>query len=126
MEIFEEWFWKAEHDLKGANVLFEHGQLNDLVVYHSQQCAEKALKGYLTYLLQPLHKTHDLGILLEYCKVHNPVFVQLLSRTVFLNNFDTKFRYPGDELEPSELETQIAIEYATYILDFVKQQITQQ
>jgi HEPN domain-containing protein len=39
--------------------------------------------------------------------------------------FDTKFRNPFSELEPADYDTETAIKYAEYILEFVKQQITQ-
>jgi HEPN domain-containing protein len=31
----------------------------DTAIYHSQQAAEKALKGYLAFRDQPLERTHD-------------------------------------------------------------------
>jgi HEPN domain-containing protein len=125
MEIYEEWFLVAQHDIDGAKVLFEHGQLKDLVVYHTQQCAEKALKGYLAFKEHLLQKTHNLNVLNGLCSDYDSVFLQLAGRTLFLNGFDTKFRYPGSDLEPTDYETETAIEYAEYILEFVKQQITQ-
>ncbi|TAE40636.1 MAG: HEPN domain-containing protein [Runella slithyformis] len=125
MEIYEEWLWKAQHDIEGAKVLFEHGNLKDLSVYHTQQCAEKALKGYLAYKEHLIEKTHNLNILIGICCEYDKLFSQLLSKTFFLNGFDVKFRYPGSDLEPTDAETETAIEYAHYILEFVKNQITQ-
>ena len=37
----------------------------DVAIYHCQQAAEKALKGYLAFWDQQPAKTHDLGLLLE-------------------------------------------------------------
>ena len=44
----QQWLLKSQRDLEAAKVLFEHG-LFDIVVYHCQQSAEKALKAYLVY-----------------------------------------------------------------------------
>ena len=59
MGIHEDWLLKAERDLDTAKVLLENA-FHDTAIYHTQQCAEKALKGYCVYRLQPLIKTHDL------------------------------------------------------------------
>lgn len=44
---YDDWFNKAETDLKGANILLEHDGSNDLVAFHCQQAMEKALKGWI-------------------------------------------------------------------------------
>ncbi len=49
MKPHKEWLFKAEHDLKSAELLLQSVEpLYDIIVYHTQQCAEKALKAYLT------------------------------------------------------------------------------
>ena len=60
----QQWLLKSRRDLEAARVLFEHG-LFDVVVYHCQQSAEKALKAYLVYQEVILQKTHNLVVLLE-------------------------------------------------------------
>ena len=42
-----------------------------------------------------------------------------------LNDFSTKFRYPGDELEPTLEEVERAVVNAERILTFVKAKINQ-
>jgi HEPN domain-containing protein len=125
MEIFEEWIFKAERDLEGAIKLFEIGHsLPDLAVYHAQQCAEKSLKAFLAYKMQPIEKSHDLNILVNLCQKFEESFKNLNSRASYLNGFDIKYRYPNDELEPTDIETKEAIAYASEILDFVKNLMT--
>ena len=71
MEPFEEWLFKAERDLLSAQKLFE-SRLLDTAAYHTQQCAEKALKGFRAFKLQPIEKTHDLDRLVSLCKTLDP------------------------------------------------------
>ena len=125
MEIFEEWLFKAERDLEGAVKLFEVGHsLPELSVYHAQQCAEKSIKSFLAYKLQPIEKTHELNRLVNLAQEFEQKFSILTSRAAFLNGFDIKYLYPGDELEPTDQETQNAITFAQEILIFVKNIIT--
>ena len=44
---YKDWFEKAAHDLRGAEILMEHDGGNDLVAFHCQQAMEKMLKGWL-------------------------------------------------------------------------------
>ena len=121
-EPYEEWLLKANNDLLSSKHLFEIG-LNDTAIYHTQQCAEKSLKAYWAFKIQPIQHTHDLIILNDGCKKLDAAFMKLNTATFFLNNMDTRFRYPGDDLEPSGEEVANAIEYAEFILTFVKNKI---
>jgi len=44
------WFKYAIRDLKASKALVEMGSnYKHAAAYHAQQCAEKAIKGYLTF-----------------------------------------------------------------------------
>ena len=62
-----EWVYKAEGDYETARLLVNRKSKGapDNVCFHSQQCAEKYLKGYLTLLRVEFAKTHDLVHLLD-------------------------------------------------------------
>ena len=45
---YKDWFEKAAHDLRGAEILMEHDGGNDLVAFHCQQAMEKMLKVNIT------------------------------------------------------------------------------
>jgi HEPN domain-containing protein len=122
MAIHEEWLLKAERDLTGSKTLFRD-KLFDLSAYHTQQCVEKALKGYLVYVGHPLVKTHDLDVLLVKCKNYASDFSDLDLEIDNLNGFDTKFRYPDTIFEPPEASTLEAINNAETVLNFVKSKI---
>lgn len=119
MEIYEEWLRKAIRDLDTAKALLEKGYY-DTAIYHTQQCAEKALKGYCVYRLQPLIKTHDLEKILKICIGLDGSFQQLDVCAMSLNGLDVRFRYPDIEFEPNESELMEAILWSEQILEFVK------
>ena len=48
--------------------------LLDIAIYHCQQAAEKALKGYLVHRDKRVEKTHDVGLLLERAMQVEPLF----------------------------------------------------
>ena len=118
MAIYEEWLLKTQRDLDTAKALLEK-VYNDTAIYHTQQCAEKALKGYCVYRLQPLIKTHDLDKILNICIGLDNTFQHLDILATSLNGLDVKFRYPDIEFEPDAAEVQDAIDWAEQILDFV-------
>lgn len=119
MVIFEEWLLKAKRDLDTAKALLEKAY-HDTAIYHTQQCAEKALKGYCVYSLQPLIKTHDLDKILNICISLDSSFQQLDILATSLNGLDVRFRYPDIEFEPEAIEVVNAISWSEQILDFVK------
>ena len=116
------WIKKAANDLRSSKVLVNEDIL-DTAVYHTQQSAEKALKGYLVYNQQNILKTHDLVVLLEYCIKIDDSFSFLLEEVESLNPYATEFRYPDDLLEPEKDDVLIAIKQAKKILDFVKNKV---
>jgi HEPN domain-containing protein len=119
MAIYEEWLLKAKRDLDTSKALLEKAY-NDTAIYHTQQCAEKALKGYCVYRLQPLIKTHDLEKILNICARLDSSFLTLDILATSLNGLDVRFRYPDIEFEPDTMEVQDAINWAEQILNFVE------
>ena len=124
MKLHEEWLYKADNDIESAKyLLLSSKPFYDIVVYHAQQCAEKALKAYLVFQKQDVDKTHNLIALVARCKEFSSSFEELKNEIIFLNPYATQFRYPLGELLPSKDETIEAILYAENILGFVKRLI---
>ncbi|MBN2657363.1 MAG: HEPN domain-containing protein [Calditrichaeota bacterium] len=121
MKPHEEWLFKAENDLESAKVLLESKkQLFDIIVYHSQQCAEKSLKGFLAFHNRKIEKIHNLVVLIKKCEEINADFEKIREQVIFLNPFSTIYRYPDNELLPSLTDTHSSITKAEEILVFVK------
>ena len=117
-----DWLAKAERDLLGA-ITMHRSNLYDLSVYHTQQSAEKALKGYLCYKNHGLLKTHDIGILLKACKSYDNDFSNIEITALQLNQLDIRFRYPVPIFDPPESATLQAISDAESVLNFVRNKI---
>ena len=121
---YEAWLYKANNDLKSALKLLEGDDpIMDTAIYHTQQCAEKALKGYLAFKREPLKKTHDIELLVEICCVIDSEFEKLYDYSENLTPYATAFRYPDIYLEPDYDEVYEAIGMAREILGFVEKKI---
>jgi HEPN domain-containing protein len=116
-----EWLAKAERDYEAARRMIDEPRdpLLDAGVYHCQQAAEKALKGWLTSKGLAVTKTHDLVHLIRLCSTEQDSFAVLISAADFLSPFAVEFRYPGDVFEPPQEEADRALREARCILDAV-------
>jgi len=121
MKQHEAWIFKAENDLKSARKLMEGDTpIPDTAIYHAQQCAEKALKAYLSFKLQPVQRTHDVEYLVELCIGLDERFTELSSHARILTPYGAAFRYPDIVLEPEKEDVFEAIDKAAKVLAFVK------
>lgn len=57
---YQEWLAIAEDDLELSKIILKEGRCIPPAIFHTQQCAEKALKAYLIYRRQRVMKIHDL------------------------------------------------------------------
>ncbi len=115
----KQWLIKSQRNLQSARVLLCSEQsLLDAAVYHCQQAAEKALKGYLMFQDAALQKTHDLEVLINLYAAYEPRFRELEPVAYVLTTYATEFRYPGDVMEPERFEAEEAVEMASSVLSF--------
>jgi HEPN domain-containing protein len=107
------WFKKAAKDLRAAqHDLTASSPILEDVVFHSQQAAEKALKGFLVWHGRPFRKTHSLEEIGEQALDLDPTLKPLVDRAVPLTEYAWKFRYPGEPESPSREETEEALAMA--------------
>lgn len=92
----EAWLRKAASDLQTTRILLaDPSPPLDIVCFHAQQAAEKALKGLLTAHGVPFPKTHDLALLSSL--VPADVSLDVPRATwVELSYFAVAPRYPDD------------------------------
>jgi HEPN domain-containing protein len=107
------WFRKVAVDLRSAEAALaaDPPVLEDLV-FHCQQAAEKAMKGFLTWHQRDFGKTHDLRELGRACAQVDEVLGPLMERAMPLTRYAWRFRYPGDPEEPSDEEARQALAVA--------------
>ncbi|MCL0062232.1 HEPN domain-containing protein [Thermodesulfovibrionales bacterium] len=124
MKQHEAWLLKAENDLKSAKKLMQGDEpLPDTAMYHTQQCAEKTLKAYLSYKQHPIQKTHNLSVLVEICCGFDKKFEELFPYADVLTPYGIVFRYPDFNTVPDEQDVSDAVEISEKILVFVKKLI---
>lgn len=117
------WMEYAENDLAVAKHLMNtfHPKPLEIICYHCQQAAEKAIKA--VYIAQGipggLPKKHDLSFLLEQMKHIVPVAEALLDHADELNAYGVIVRYPN-ELRMDESKAVLAMRYAQEILVWAK------
>jgi HEPN domain-containing protein len=100
-ELVRNWLVKAQHDLATARkAASPPDPYLDTAIYHCQQAAEKALKGFLAFNSQPLQRTHDIELLLSLASPLEPRFAAWLDAGERLTRYATLYRYPADVMEP--------------------------
>jgi HEPN domain-containing protein len=104
------WFAKAFNDLRAAEALAATSPpLLDEAVFHCQQAAEKALKGFLACNGRTFRKTHNLEEIGEQCLAIDPSLRDVVDRAVPLSEYAWKFRYPGEPFQPEPDEVAEAL-----------------
>jgi HEPN domain-containing protein len=119
VSLARDWLQFAHNDLISARHLFEdlYPKQIQIACYHSQQCAEKALKAYLYFRdIKPPH-IHDLEQLCQSCIEQDASFSEIVQICSKLTPYGVVVRYPGG-LDIDETLAGIAIERAQIIYDF--------
>jgi HEPN domain-containing protein len=124
--LAQEWLIRAEHDLRVARYLLTMPDPpSESVGFHAQQCAEKALKSFLTFNRTPFERRHDLSYLIDLCFPLEHAIEQFRAEADELTPYAVEFRYP-DALPPMPLElAQAAVDTADRIYAFVVSRIGQ-
>ena len=127
-ELMQEWFRKADNDLRNAEIVLTSGQEPiplDTVCFHCQQAVEKYLKGFLVDHEVEFPRTHFLGTLLDLCREKDDTF-ETLEEVLELNAYAVAIRYPDETIEVTITEAQRAYQIASHVKSFVIELIEQQ
>lgn len=114
----KEWIDFAEMDLKAAKHLYEtfHPKPLQIICYHCQQAAEKALKAVIVAKGKPggIPKMHDLEFLLNQMKNYTEIADELWDYAEALTPYGIEIRYPGG-IEINDAQTELGLKYAEAI-----------
>ena len=126
MDIYLEWFKRADEDELSINAILSEKGAPSTVCFLSQQMAEKYLKGFLVFFNKPFAKVHDL-LVLETLLLDEAKDIQSIHEDlVILNRYYIETRYPGDYPEFNFEEAGNAYEAAKRIKEFVMIKIREQ
>lgn len=118
--LVRNWLKKARRDLLSARRLARgKDPYFDTAIYHCQQTAEKAVKGWLVYHDQSFEKTHDLRLLVTLASEIEPKFTEWFEVAEQVSPYATAYRYPGEVLEPTEDEFNQAVTVSSKFYDFI-------
>ncbi len=96
------WLSRAHEDLRMATVALEASPpIPGGALFHCQQAAEKALKGFLTWQGEPFRKTHSLAELGKACVALDASLEPACRAANDLTSYIWRFRYPGEPEDPS-------------------------
>jgi HEPN domain-containing protein len=119
-DLVKAWLITAKHDLAAARKLSEESDpYLDTAIYHCQQAAEKAIKAFLVFHDQRFEKTHDLRPLIGIAQPLEAKFSNYRDAAELLTPYAAEFRYPGDVLDPTREEFDIALSEAQRVWEFV-------
>lgn len=120
LSLAREWLWKAKRDLPSARKLADGPDpLLDTAIYHCQQAAEKAAKGFLVFRDERFDKTHDVRLIITQASALEQGFARLLDEADLLTPYATVHRYPDEVLEPTSDEFERAFQAGRSIYRFV-------
>jgi len=123
-ELAHEWLAKADVDLSAASALLSAGDLSDVVAFHAQQVAEKALKAFLVWHQIEFPKTHDIERLLELCALIDPEVAEALASAAELTPYGVEYRYPGEYPPVSEEAAELSLATAQLVVGEVAQRLS--
>ena len=104
IEYHDAWLLKAENDLRLAEIAIRQDEpITDGAIYHTQQCAEKVLKGFLVFKRSEIKKTHNLAKLVMQCVAFDSDFESLLLDADELTPKATEYRYPDDFIDIDDM-----------------------
>lgn len=122
----QRWLDFAENDLAVAKHLLEtfHPKPLEIICYHCQQAAEKAIKAVYIAVGMPggIPKKHDLSFLLEQMKHRVTISEALLDHADDLNSYSVIVRYPN-EIQIDERKVLLSVRYADEIMNWAKEAI---
>lgn len=115
-ELVSEWMQRARSDLVLAQMIEEERIAPEILVFHAQQAAEKALKALLVRLQVDFADTHSIGLLLSLCQRVGFEATEAIADAATLTRYAVSTRYPGEDEPVTRQEAREAADLAARVL----------
>lgn len=123
-KIAKEWFDRAEHDINGAEILFENDHYTDTIAVLIHQAVEKYLKVFLLFNGWRLEKIHDLEKLVTKTMAFAPDFEIYLDFARETTAYYVEERYPpGPAVDYPRKEIKEALNIAKEMINRIKEAV---
>lgn len=125
-DVAKRWFSKGNNDLvAGDYILTMPNPPTDTICFHSQQVAEKYLKGFLAFHDVETPKIHAIEELISMCIKVDSEFSRLYDIGSDLSGYAVEVRYPAEEdyeitIEEAQRAIEIAKEFKIFVLNKLK------
>ena len=122
-DVAKRWFNKGNNDLSSGKYLFTMpNPPTDIICFHSQQAAEKYLKGFLVFHDVEAPRIHGIEELISMCVKIDSEFSKLYDIGSDLSGYAVEVRYPTDEdyeitIEEAQHAIEIAKKFRKFVLD---------
>ena len=116
------WLVYAQADLAVAQLVDDARVQPEILVFHAQQAAEKALKALLVQAQVQVPRTHVIASLLVLCGDAGYAGVETLDEAAVLTQYAVQTRYPGVWEPVTRDEAREAAALAALVLAWVESQ----
>lgn len=121
--LVAQWLDLARSDLVLARMTEDERLLPEILAFHAQQAAEKALKALLIHDQIEFPRTHVIAVLLNLCGQAGHQIPEKLNEALVLTRYAVAARYPSEEEPVTRDEAREAALTATNVLTWVEAQI---
>jgi HEPN domain-containing protein len=124
--LVAEWMRRAHADLAVAEMIDNEHIAPEILAFHAQQAAEKALKALLVQRQVEFPPTHSIGVLIALCRDAGYIGGKLLIEAATLTRYAVSTRYPGveenlvDRKEASEA-AMLAVQVVAWIEKWIEE-----
>jgi HEPN domain-containing protein len=121
--LVAQWLRWAGSDLALAQMTDDERILPEILAFHAQQAAEKALKALLIHDQVEFPRTHAIAPLLNLCERAGHQAPEKLFDALVLTRYAVATRYPGEEDSLTRDEAREAALTAAQVLQWVQEQL---
>jgi HEPN domain-containing protein len=122
-ELVAEWLRRANADLVLAELIDDDRIAPEILAYHAQQSAEKAIKSLLVKRQIEFPFTHVIGVLLDLCQNAGFKLDENLGESTGLTRYAVATRYPGEIDLITREEAREAARLARIVMMWVESQM---